>query len=178
MLSPEYIPSHADHAFVLRQRGSTCVSTLSAGSISINLFDSTKFRGPSRQHDLVTRARNPTCVAFCFDLATYDMEDELSHPIQAALESFEYVTKLFHGRPVLLFLVNTSDFTRKLVDSPLSSIYADYTGDSPAAAREFILDKFQDANRAGKVYCHVCDVLDPSNLKFLFAAVEECVGQE
>jgi len=196
LLAPDYIPDRADHTFLLRQRGATMVTTLSAGTVSVNIFDGDLCRSPSREKHVVDRfetwgsqlagPRNPFCISFVFDLTTYDRENteyETSHParnaIQGAVEHFGIMTRTHPARPVLLFLVNVSEFARRLAETPLSRVCEDYAGgDEPGAASEYILERFRANNGAGTFHGQVCDLLDWSNLTFLYGAVRDCVVEE
>ena len=186
LFARDYVPTHADHAFMLRHRGWTTASTLSAGSISINLFDPTIIRRVLKPLGLMDRLRKLFCLAFVFDLTSYDVgypfkkaEELPSQHLQRVLEIFGEQKEIHPGLPILLFLVNSSDFARKLVDTPLSLAHPLYTGeDSPEAGIDYILGKFVERKGTGTLYCHVCDVLDASNLSFLFAAVKDIVITE
>ena len=192
LLAGDYIPRHTDHTFLLRQRGSTTVSTLSAGDTSINLFDGEP-RGSSGMgkhgicsvapHEPQPGPQTSPCLSFVFDLATYaqvnaehEADDPARYALQRSLDHFGLLVELHPDRPVFLFLVNVTSFAFRcqLVETPLSQVSADYTGgEDPTAASEFILARFRARNGTGRLYCKVSDILDASNLTFLFRAIKE-----
>jgi hypothetical protein len=136
---------------------------------------------------IIPRLRNPFGIAVVLDLdhcldERLDENLDLGEPrneIEAALQLFDNIRQKWYSNPVLLFLVRFSAFAAKLVEVPLSRICEDYTGvNDPEVAIEYLVERFRKKNGENPLYYHVCEVLDQSNLGFLWTTIRQRLAYE
>lgn len=122
-----------------------------------------------------------TAVLFCVALSEYDLkllEDNETNRTQESMKIFQEVTsKWFPKTTIILFLNKRDLFEKKILTSPLSTYFPDYSG--PAEFQpccDFIRDKFMalDPNsNLNRIYPHVTCATDTDSIRVVFQAVQE-----
>ncbi|KAF2755987.1 G protein alpha subunit [Pseudovirgaria hyperparasitica] len=120
-----------------------------------------------------------TSIMFVVDLADYESihSDHDSGGMTESLTLFDSMvnSRWFSRSSVILFLTNMHAFRNKLLRTPFSSYFPDYTGpDDAAAILQYIIKRFNACNRCHlDFFPHVLELSDPVSLKLLLKAVQE-----
>jgi guanine nucleotide-binding protein G(i) subunit alpha len=86
--------------------------------------------------------------------------------------------KSFSETTIVLFLSNISKFRQKLADSPLETQFPDYDGGADGdRAAEYLLGRFKQVDRSqrNRLYPHLVDPYDTSNIRLVAAAIRDDV---
>jgi len=99
--------------------------------------------------------------------------------MMASLVLFDSVvnSRWFMRTDVILLLCNVAEFKAKLGRSPLQDYFPDYAGgnDVNRAAR-YLLSRFNQINRANlRLYPHLVELTDPTNIRLLFGTIREAI---
>jgi guanine nucleotide-binding protein subunit alpha len=180
--SNDYIPTEAD---VLRANTKTTgvhETCFTMGMLRANVFDvgDQQFQLKKWIHQF----ENVDSIIYVVNLAEYDqvvLEDWSQNRMMASLAFFDSVvnSRWFMRTPVILFLNNVSLFKEKLLRSPLSIYFPDYSGGADVSrAAEYILSRFNQVQRTQlNFYAHLTEEDDTSNLRLVFAVLKEITNQ-
>lgn len=180
--APDYIPTEAD-VFRSRTRTTGFYETrFSMGQLSIRLIDVGGQR--SGRKKWIHQFDNVTSIIFVVDLACYDqvlLEKSSQNAMMEQLVLFDSVvnSRWFMHTSIILFLNNISVFKQKLARNPLGNYFPDYSGGNDAnRAAKYLLWRFNQVNRAHlKLYPHLTDPNDTTNIRLALAAIKETILQ-
>uniref|UniRef100_A0A182JVK3 Ig-like domain-containing protein n=1 Tax=Anopheles christyi TaxID=43041 RepID=A0A182JVK3_9DIPT len=179
---PAYIPTQQD---VLRTRVKTTgiVEThFSFKSIHFKMFDVGGQR--SERKKWIHCFEGVTAIIFCVALSGYDLvlaEDEEMNRMIESMKLFDSIcnSKWFVETSIILFLNKKDLFEEKIVRSPLTICFPEYTGSNTyEEASSYIRMKFENLNRRKdqkEIYTHLTCATDTSNIQFVFDAVSDVI---
>lgn len=178
--SPNYIPNVTD---VLRTRKKTSgifETRFNMGNSKIHMVDVGGQR--SERKKWIHCFDNVTIIIFCVSLSEYDqslLEEKSQNRLEESLVLFDSVvnSRWFSRTSIVLFLNKIDVFAEKLEHSPLQNYFPDYTGGNDITkAAKYILWRFKQVNRSNlTIYPHVTQATDTTNIKVVFAAVQETI---
>ena len=152
------------------------------GALTIHIFDVS--RQQSERKKWMHQFENVTSIIYIVNLAEYDqvlLEDSSQNRLMESLVFFDSIVNShwFRSISVILFLNNFSEFKVKLLRSPLSNYFPDYSGGADVSrAAKYILWRFNQVNRSHlNMYPHIMDLNDTLNIQLIFAAVKETILQ-
>ncbi|KAF4625325.1 hypothetical protein G7Y89_g12839 [Cudoniella acicularis] len=177
-----YIPVETD---ILRTKTKTTgiyETRFNMESLSIHLFDVGGQRSDRRKW--IHSFENITSILFTVDLSSYDqvlLEESNQNGMMESLVLFDSIVNShwFRHASIILFFCNIAEFKQKLSHSPLSNYFPDYSGgDDVNRAAKYLLWRFNQVNRQHlRLYPHLADITDTSNIRLVFAAVKETLLQ-
>ncbi|XP_060537105.1 G protein alpha i subunit [Cylas formicarius] len=177
-----YIPSQQD---VLRTRVKTTgiVEThFSFKNLHFKMFDVGGQR--SERKKWIHCFEGVTAIIFCVALSGYDLvlaEDEEMNRMVESMKLFDSIcnSKWFVTSSIILFLNKKDLFTEKIVKSPLTICFPEYTGPNTYEdASSYIRMKFENLNRRKdqkEIYTHFTCATDTNNIQFVFDAVTDVI---
>ncbi|ORX56756.1 guanine nucleotide-binding protein alpha-3 subunit [Hesseltinella vesiculosa] len=179
---PDYIPTEQD---VLRARlKSTGITeiTFQLDRLTIHMFDVGGQR--SERKKWIHCFESVMSIIFCVALSEYDqvlLEDGTENRMIESIRLFESIvnSRWFLHTSVMLFLNKVDIFKLKIEHVPLENYFPDYKGGSDAnKAAKYVLWRFLQTNRAKlHIYPHLTQATDTTNIRFVFAAVNETILQ-
>ncbi|KKA28924.1 hypothetical protein TD95_002484 [Thielaviopsis punctulata] len=177
---PEYLPNEMD---VLRARTKTTgiyETYFTMDQLSIHMFDVGGQR--SERKKWIHCFENVTSIIFCVALSEYDqvlLEESTQNRMLESLLLFDSVvnSRWFMRTSIILFLNKVDIFKEKLPRSPLGNFFPDYSGGADVnKAAKYLLWRFNQVNRAHlKLFPHLTQATDTSNIRLVFAAVKETI---
>ncbi|CAO3613832.1 unnamed protein product [Cunninghamella echinulata] len=182
IVKPDYLPTEHD---VLRARlKSTGITEIAfqLDRLTIHMFDVGGQR--SERKKWIHCFESVMSIIFCVALSEYDqvlLEDNKENRMVESIRLFESIvnSRWFLQTSIMLFLNKVDLFKIKIDHVPLSSYFPDYKGgDDPNKAAKYILWRFLQTNRAKlHIYPHLTQATDTTNIRFVFAAVNETILQ-
>jgi len=178
----EYIPSRDD---VLRTRVKTTgivEISFQFKDLNFKMFDVGGQR--SERKKWIHCFENVTAIIFCVALSAYDLvlaEDEEMNRMHESMRLFDSIcnNRWFMDTSIILFLNKKDLFTEKIMYSPLSICFPDYTGSNTyQEAAEYIQMQFEDLNKrkdTKEVYSHFTCATDTDNIQFVFDAITDVI---
>lgn len=124
-----------------------------------------------------------TAIIFCVAMSEYDQvlhEDETTNRMQESLKLFDSIcnNKWFGDTSIILFLNKKDLFEEKILRSPLTICFPEYTGAQEyGEAAAYIQAQFEAKNKstAKEIYCHMTCATDTQNVQFVFDAVTDVI---
>nr|CAB3249889.1 Gi1 G protein alpha subunit Gi [Phallusia mammillata] len=125
-----------------------------------------------------------TAIIFCVALSAYDLvlaEDEEMNRMHESMKLFDSIcnNKWFTETSIILFLNKKDLFEEKIVKSPLTICFPEYTGQSTyEEAAAYIQLQFEDLNKrkdTKEIYTHFTCATDTNNIQFVFDAVTDVI---
>ncbi|KAK9465106.1 guanine nucleotide binding protein, alpha subunit [Lipomyces arxii] len=182
LAAQDYIPTEMD---VLRARIKTTgifETKFTMNQLVIHMFDVGGQR--SERKKWIHCFEGVTLIIFCVALSEYDqvlLEDSGQNRMLESMLLFDSVvnSRWFVRSSIVLFLNKVDVFQEKLKKVPLSDWFNDYEGgDDLNKSAKFILWRFTQLNRSGlNIYPHLTQATNTSNIRLVFAAVEETILQ-
>ncbi|KAJ7079391.1 heterotrimeric G-protein alpha subunit, GPA3-like protein [Mycena belliarum] len=170
-----YVPTVAD---VLHARQATTgISEMhfNMGGLPVHMFDVGGQRPERKQW--IHCFESVASIMFCTAVSEYDqvlLEEKNRNRMTESLMLFDSVinTPWFKNTSIILVLNKIDVFKTKLRKA---RYFPEYTGgDDISKATRFILWRFMQTNRAGlNVYAHLTQATDTSNIRRVFASVQE-----
>ncbi|KAF5368159.1 hypothetical protein D9615_010198 [Tricholomella constricta] len=180
--TPGYLPNETD---VLRARQKSLGITetrFTVGNLSIHMFDVGGQR--SERNKWILCFEGATSIIFCISLSEYDqvlLEEKTQSRMAESLVLFASVINSgwFLRTSIILFLNKIDVFKNKLPRVPLERYFPEYVGGTDInKAAKYILRMFMQANPARlNVYPHLTQATDTTNIRVIFAVVEEMILQ-
>ncbi|KAI9303506.1 G-alpha protein [Cunninghamella echinulata] len=182
---PNYIPSDQD---VLRSRvKSTGITetTFVIGDLTYRMLDVGGQR--SERKKWIHCFENVTALVFLVAISEYDQvlfEDESVNRLSESLTLFDSIcnSRWFIKTSIILFLNKIDLFAEKIVKSPMSRYFDDYTGgDRYEAACQYLLQRFVSLNTRAdtkQVYTHFTCATDTKQITFVMSAINSIVVHE
>ncbi|KAG7193996.1 Guanine nucleotide-binding protein alpha-2 subunit [Scheffersomyces spartinae] len=180
LASPNYLPTVQD---ILRTRKKTSGIfdfSFNMPGLNIHMFDVGGQR--SERKKWIHCFDNVTLIMFCVALSEYDqvlLEENTQNRLEESLTLFDSVvnSRWFARTSVVLFLNKIDIFAKKLPHSPLENYFPDYIGGNDVnKAAQYIYWRFTQVNRSGlKIYPHITQATDTSNIELVMAAVRETI---
>nr|CAD7457855.1 unnamed protein product [Timema tahoe] len=179
---PNYVPTQQD---VLRTRVKTTgiVEThFSFKGLHFKMFDVGGQR--SERKKWIHCFEGVTSIIFCVALSGYDLvlaEDEEMNRMIESMKLFDSIcnSKWFVETSIILFLNKKDLFEEKIVKSPLTICFPEYTGSNTyEEAAAYIQLKFENLNKRKdhkEIYTHFTCATDTNNIQFVFDAVTDVV---
>ncbi|KAJ5267334.1 guanine nucleotide binding protein alpha subunit [Penicillium angulare] len=127
------------------------------------------------------------CLIFVVALSGYDqslVEDQNANQMHEAMMLFDPLAngKWFKRKPIILFLNKIDLFKEKLVVSPLSQYFPDFTGSNIdfGAAAGYFTNRFHGINRTRdrEIYVHYTNATDSTLLKATMDSVQDMIIQK
>ncbi|KAA0723268.1 Guanine nucleotide-binding protein G(o) subunit alpha [Triplophysa tibetana] len=179
--SPDYLPTEQD---ILRTRVKTTgiVEThFCFKNLNFRLFDVGGQR--SERKKWIHCFEDVTAIIFCVALSGYDQmlhEDETTNRMHESLMLFDSIcnNKFFVDTSIILFLNKKDLFGEKIVKSPLSICFPEYTGPNTfEAAAAYVQVQFESKSRSPnkEIYCHLTCATDTGNIQVVFDAVTDII---
>uniref|UniRef100_A0A8C8ALE8 Guanine nucleotide-binding protein G(i) subunit alpha-2 n=18 Tax=Aves TaxID=8782 RepID=A0A8C8ALE8_9STRI len=178
----DYIPTQQD---VLRTRVKTTgiVEThFTFKDLHFKMFDVGGQR--SERKKWIHCFEGVTAIIFCVALSAYDLvlaEDEEMNRMHESMKLFDSIcnNKWFTDTSIILFLNKKDLFEEKIVHSPLTICFPEYTGANKYdEAASYIQSKFEDLNKrkdTKEIYTHFTCATDTKNVQFVFDAVTDVI---
>ncbi|KAH0629986.1 guanine nucleotide-binding protein G(i) subunit alpha-2 [Sceloporus undulatus] len=125
-----------------------------------------------------------TAIIFCVALSAYDLvlaEDEEMNRMHESMKLFDSIcnNKWFTDTSIILFLNKKDLFEEKIIHSPLTICFPEYTGANKYdEAAGYIQSKFEDLNKrkdTKEIYTHFTCATDTKNVQFVFDAVTDVI---
>uniref|UniRef100_H2Z4N8 Uncharacterized protein n=1 Tax=Ciona savignyi TaxID=51511 RepID=H2Z4N8_CIOSA len=125
-----------------------------------------------------------TAIIFIVALSGYDqvlLEDDQMNRMHESMVLFDSIcnNSWFSKTAMILFLNKKDLFQRKILNSPLTMCFPDYTGKSTyAEASVYIRHQFEDLNihpDTKEIYCHFTCATDTRNIEVVFDAVADVI---
>ncbi|CAO3644211.1 unnamed protein product [Cunninghamella blakesleeana] len=182
---PNYIPSDQD---VLRSRvKSTGITetTFVIGDLTYRMLDVGGQR--SERKKWIHCFENVTALVFLVAISEYDQvlfEDESVNRLSESLTLFDSIcnSRWFIKTSIILFLNKIDLFAEKIVKSPMSRYFDDYTGgDRYDAACQYLLQRFVALNTRAdtkQIYTHFTCATDTKQISFVMSAINSIVVHE
>ncbi|XP_072401826.1 guanine nucleotide-binding protein G(i) subunit alpha [Diabrotica undecimpunctata] len=180
--NPTYVPSQQD---VLRTRVKT------TGIVETNfLFKGLHFKmfdvggQRSERKKWIHCFEGVTAIIFCVALSGYDLvlaEDEEMNRMVESMKLFDSIcnSKWFVTTSIILFLNKKDLFEEKIVRSPLTICFPEYTGPNTYEdASAYIRMKFENLNKLKdqkEIYTHFTCATNTTNIQFVFDAVTDVI---
>jgi guanine nucleotide-binding protein G(i) subunit alpha len=119
-----------------------------------------------------------TAILFVVDISCYNNWISEHNEMMDRIVLFDSVinSRWFPENTIVLFLSNISEFRRKLARSPLKDHFRDFDGgNDPDQAAEYLLGRFKQVDRSqrNRLYTHLVDPYDASNIRLVAAAINE-----
>lgn len=177
-----YIPTQQD---VLRTRVKTTgiVEThFTFKSLHFKMFDVGGQR--SERKKWIHCFEGVTAIIFCVALSGYDLvlaEDEEMNRMIESMKLFDSIcnNKWFVETSIILFLNKKDLFEEKIIKSPLTICFPEYTGTNTyEEAAAYIQMKFENLNKRKEqkeIYTHFTCATDTNNIQFVFDAVTDVI---
>jgi len=177
----EYQPTEQD---ILRTRVKTTGIVevhFSFKNLNFKLFDVGGQR--SERKKWIHCFEDVTAIIFCVAMSEYDQvlhEDETTNRMQESLKLFDSIcnNKWFGDTSIILFLNKKDLFEEKILRSPLTICFPEYTGAQEyGEAAAYIQAQFEAKNKstAKEIYCHMTCATDTQNVQFVFDAVTDVI---
>eukprot|EP00075_Anas_platyrhynchos_P034056 XP_027323309.1 guanine nucleotide-binding protein G(i) subunit alpha-2 isoform X1 [Anas platyrhynchos] len=178
----DYIPTQQD---VLRTRVKTTgiVEThFTFKDLHFKMFDVGGQR--SERKKWIHCFEGVTAIIFCVALSAYDLvlaEDEEMNRMHESMKLFDSIcnNKWFTDTSIILFLNKKDLFEEKIVHSPLTICFPEYSGANKYdEAAGYIQSKFEDLNKrkdTKEIYTHFTCATDTKNVQFVFDAVTDVI---
>ncbi|XP_037759913.1 guanine nucleotide-binding protein G(i) subunit alpha-2 isoform X2 [Chelonia mydas] len=178
----DYIPTQQD---VLRTRVKTTgiVEThFTFKDLHFKMFDVGGQR--SERKKWIHCFEGVTAIIFCVALSAYDLvlaEDEEMNRMHESMKLFDSIcnNKWFTDTSIILFLNKKDLFEEKIIHSPLTICFPEYTGANKYdEAAGYIQSKFEDLNKrkdTKEIYTHFTCATDTKNVQFVFDAVTDVI---
>ncbi|CAO3594054.1 unnamed protein product [Absidia cylindrospora] len=182
---PNYMPSDQD---VLRSRvKSTGITetTFAIGDLTYRMLDVGGQR--SERKKWIHCFESCTAVLFMVAISEYDQvlfEDETVNRLSESLTLFDSIcnSRWFIKTSIILFLNKIDLFADKIVKSPMSDFFDDYTGgERYDAACQYLLQRFVSLNTRAdtkQVYTHFTCATDTKQITFVMSAINSIVVHE
>ncbi|EEB18668.1 guanine nucleotide-binding protein G alpha subunit, putative [Pediculus humanus corporis] len=179
---PNYVPSQQD---VLRTRVKTTgiVEThFTFKNLRFRMFDVGGQR--SERKKWIHCFEGVNAIIFCVALSGYDLvlaEDEEMNRMIESMKLFDSIcnSKWFVETSIILFLNKKDLFEEKIVRSPLTICFPEYTGNNTyEEAAAYIQMKFENLNRRKdqkEIYTHFTCATDTNNIQFVFDDVTDVI---
>jgi len=178
---PGYSPTEQD---VLRSRVKTTgitETTFQVGDLTYRMFDVGGQR--SERKKWIHCFENVTSIVFLAAASEYDqmlVEDETMNRMTETLSLFDSIcnSKWFVETSLILFLNKVDLFKIKILKSPISKYFPEYTGANEfEPASQFLVEKFTSLNKNPdkQIYSHFTCATDTSQVKFVMAAVNDII---
>lgn len=184
---PRYIPTEQD---VLRTRVKTTgiVETFFAyKNLNFKMVDVGGQR--SERKKWIHCFEGVTSIVFCVSLSAYDLvlaEDEEMNRMMESMKLFDSIcnNRWFEETSIILFLNKKDLFAEKIVKSPLTIAFPEYTGPNTYDdAKNYIRQRFEALNRKKdkkdntkkEIYTHFTCATDTGNIRFVFEAVTDVI---
>lgn len=123
-----------------------------------------------------------TIIIFFVDLTQYDqvlLEDSDQNRLMESMIFFDSIVNLrwFKRTSILLLLANVDGFRRKLVHSPFSNYFKDYSGGNDVkSTAAYIVQRFNQLNRNHlNLIPQMMEVEDNWNIGLVQAAVQDAI---
>ncbi|KAK4469097.1 hypothetical protein MN116_006684 [Schistosoma mekongi] len=180
--SPDYVPTQQD---VLRTRvrtGGIVETHFSFKGLNIRMFDVGGQR--SERKKWIHCFEGVTAIIFVVAISEYDLtlaEDQEMNRMMESMRLFSSIcnNQWFTETSIILFLNKRDIFEDKIMKSPLTICFPDYTGENNyEEASEYIRSCFEKLNtRSGPkdIYSHFTCATDTSNIQFVFDAVTDVI---
>ncbi|EDO49692.1 predicted protein [Nematostella vectensis] len=180
--SPDYVPTEQD---VLRTRVKTTgiVEThFTFKDLHFKMFDVGGQR--SERKKWIHCFEGVTAIIFCVALSAYDLvlaEDEEMNRMMESMKLFDSIcnNKWFTDTSIILFLNKKDLFAEKIVKSPLTICFPEYTGSNTyEEAAAYIQMQFENLNKrkdTKEIYTHFTCATDTNNIQFVFDAVTDVI---
>ncbi|KAF6718864.1 Guanine nucleotide-binding protein G(o) subunit alpha [Oryzias melastigma] len=179
--APDYQPTEQD---ILRTRVKTTgiVEThFTFKNLHFRLFDVGGQR--SERKKWIHCFEDVTAIIFCVALSGYDQvlhEDETTNRMHESMKLFDSIcnNKWFKDTSIILFLNKKDLFENKIIKSPLSICFPDYSGPNTYQdGIEYIKAQYDSKNKSPnkEVYSHVTCATDTNNIQFVFDAVTDVI---
>nr|ABC88001.1 GTP-binding protein alpha-i subunit [Schistosoma japonicum] len=180
--SPDYIPTQQD---VLRTRvrtGGIVETHFSFKGLNIRMFDVGGQR--SERKKWIHCFEGVTAIIFVVAISEYDLtlaEDQEMNRMMESMRLFSSIcnNQWFTETSIILFLNKRDIFEDKIMKSPLTICFPDYTGgNNYEEASDYIRSCFEKLNtRSGPkdIYSHFTCATDTSNIQFVFDAVTDVI---
>ncbi|XP_013864512.1 guanine nucleotide-binding protein G(i) subunit alpha-2 [Austrofundulus limnaeus] len=178
----DYIPTQQD---VLRTRVKTTgiVEThFTFKQLNFKMFDVGGQR--SERKKWIHCFETVTAIIFCVAMSAYDLvlaEDEEMNRMHESMKLFDSIcnNKWFTETSIILFLNKKDLFEQKIIQSPLTICFPEYTGPNKYdEAAAYIQTKFEDLNKkkeTKEIYTHFTCATDTKNVQFVFDAVTDVI---
>ena len=123
-----------------------------------------------------------TAIIFCVGMSAYDqvlVEDEETNRMKESLKLFESICNnpFFSKTSMILFLNKKDLFEEKIVKSPLTICFPEYTGENEYnEAAEYVREQFENQNKHAdtkEIYTHFTCATDTGNVRFVFDVVSD-----
>ncbi|KAF1429555.1 Guanine nucleotide-binding protein G(t) subunit alpha-1, partial [Spheniscus mendiculus] len=182
LVTPGYVPTEQD---VLRSRVKTTgiiETQFSFKDLNFRMFDVGGQR--SERKKWIHCFEGVTAIIFCVALSAYDLvlaEDEEMNRMHESMKLFDSIcnNKWFTDTSIILFLNKKDLFEEKIVHSPLTICFPEYTGANKYdEAAGYIQSKFEDLNKrkdTKEIYTHFTCATDTKNVQFVFDAVTDVI---
>ncbi|ORZ12394.1 guanine nucleotide-binding protein alpha-3 subunit [Absidia repens] len=179
---PNYVPTDQDVLLArLKSTGITEV-VFQLDRLTIHMFDVGGQR--SERKKWIHCFESVMSIIFCVALSEYDqvlLEDTTENRLVESIRLFESIinSRWFLHTSIMLFLNKVDLFKIKIEHVPLERFFPDYKGGNDAnKAAKYILWRFLQTNRAKlHIYPHLTQATDTTNIRFVFAAVNETILQ-
>ena len=184
LCDPSYVPTEED---VLRTRVKTTGilnCKFEYKTVSFNLIDVGGAR--SERKKWIYAFDNVTSIIFCVGMSEYDLllaEDEETNRMKESLKLFGAIinNRRFQTIPKILFLNKKDLFEKKIIKTPLSICFQDYSGENEyEPASKFIQEQFEKQiipsdTGTKEVYTHFVNATDTTNMRLAFDAVFDVI---
>ncbi|ORX54135.1 G-alpha protein [Hesseltinella vesiculosa] len=180
-----YIPSDQD---VLRSRvKSTGITetTFIIGELTYRMLDVGGQR--SERKKWIHCFENVTALVFLVAISEYDQvlfEDESVNRLSESLTLFDSIcnSRWFIKTSIILFLNKIDLFAEKIITSPMSNYFDDYTGGTRYdAACQYLLQRFVSLNTRAdtkQIYTHFTCATDTRQISFVMTAINSIIVHE
>ncbi|CAH0562433.1 unnamed protein product [Brassicogethes aeneus] len=177
-----YVPSQQD---VLRTRVKTTgivETNFSFKNLRFKMFDVGGQR--SERKKWIHCFEGVTAIIFCVALSGYDLvlaEDEEMNRMVESMKLFDSIcnSKWFVSTSIILFLNKKDLFEEKILRSPLTICFPEYSGlNTYEDASNYIRKKFENLNMRKdqkEIYTHFTCATDTNNIQFVFDAVTDVI---
>ena len=170
-MNPTYVPNLLDVIKTPDKIKTVRETRIAVDSLTVNLIEPPQNNLARTLHlfDIVD------AFAFNFDLATYDRyidENGGCNTLEKGLQYFKSVcqSRAFTSKPIVLFMVNSACFERKLKTSSFSPHFKDYRGENHVdQVVRYILNRCKQVMTSNQVvFCHTAsdDTNDRSTAAF------------
>jgi len=181
MAAPDYVPTEQD---VLRSRVKTTgvlETVFEVEDITFRLVDVGGQRSERRKW--IHCFEDVTAIIFCVALSEYDLklyEDNETNRMYESLQLFKELcnTSWFVATAFILFLNKKDIFAEKILRTPLTVCFPEYTGQNTFdAGTAYIREKFLalNENSSKTVYAHLTCATDTQNIMVVFNAVRDII---
>ncbi|KAF8872816.1 heterotrimeric G-protein alpha subunit, GPA3-like protein [Infundibulicybe gibba] len=180
--APGYLPNETDVLRAPHESKGITETRFTMGQLSIHMFDVGNQR--SERKKWIHCFESVTSIIFCVALSEYDqvlLEERNQNRMVESIALFESVvnSRWFPRTSVILLLNEIDVFKNKIPKVPLERYFPEYTGGADInKAAKYILWRFMQANRVRlRIYPHLTQASDTSNIRLVFSAVKETILQ-